>query len=72
MKISEAKQKLEPIAQQAKADNDKYCFVYFSRSEDKFKGDWDMDEGDALILLDELIKVFGFDRETLCSMSLRV
>ncbi len=59
MKILDIKDQMKPIAENAKRDDDKYFFIYFSREDDKFSGAHDMDFGDALIAAQQIIDDFG-------------
>ncbi len=56
MKIKNVKEMLIPLKEQAEKDDDRYCFVYFSREQDEYAGAWELDAKDALIVIDELIK----------------
>lgn len=60
MTITHGEMALQPFIEQADKDTDPYLCVHFSRQEDKFMGyHGRMDEGDALIVIKELIKFFN-------------
>lgn len=61
MKIDQIQEQLGPIIEQAEKDNDKYCFFYFSREQDGYSSGSDMDSGDALIVVTELMERYGID-----------
>lgn len=52
---------LAPAIAQAKKDNDCFVVVHFSRKSDTFQGEHTIDAGDALIVIDNLIKSCGLD-----------
>jgi hypothetical protein len=66
MKINDGRKKLEGFIKQAEKDGDPYLIVHFSREEDRFKGIQDgLDFGDALIIVNQLIKEFDIQPEAL-------
>ena len=67
-KITDISEILSPVLLQAKADGDKYCCVYFSRSQDRYAGEFDLDSGDALIVVEELVKFAKLDPQVLIEM----
>lgn len=68
MKMNKISETLSPLLTQAKADQDKYCFVYFSREQDAYSGEFDLDSGDALIVIEELVKRAGIEPQVLIEM----
>lgn len=70
MKTGEALAGLEQIAGRCERDDDAMLFCYFSREEDKFAGvSAGMDAGDALIIVDYLIKEFGLLPAAIAAMA---
>ena len=59
MTTLEAKKVLSKYIKQCKTDNDSYCIVHFSKKEDKYKGLTDMDAGDALLIIHELVTQYN-------------
>ncbi|HDY89501.1 MAG TPA: hypothetical protein ENH82_15485 [bacterium] len=66
MTTKKAKQVMNLFIKQCKKDNDSFMVVHFSREEDKFYGTHEMDVGDALIIINELIKQFKLSSEIVC------
>lgn len=65
MKMKEAGDKLKPIAEQAEKDGDCYLFAYFSRADDAYDCNDNMDSGDALLIIEGLMKAHGITAEGL-------
>lgn len=62
MTLEQYEKLIAPIIKQAEQDGDKFCFVYFSQEADEYKGNLDLDFGDALIVVDKIIDFAGIDR----------
>ncbi len=58
MKTIKSKELLKPFIDQCEKDKDCYMIVHFSKQEDKFYGLTDMDAGDALVIIHELINQY--------------
>lgn len=57
---------LQPFKEKIEADGDACMINFFSRSEDMFQIDeYGMDIGDALLVIDNLVRRFDIDIETL-------
>lgn len=57
-----------PDLKQSEKDGDKWCIVYFSRQEDGYRNSINLDSGDALIVIQELIDKFGIEPDALAAM----
>lgn len=70
MKIEEAQKYVDQINHIAEADDDTFLVVYFSREEDKYQG-WhhQMDGGDALLVIKQLVKRFGLSAVAIANMT---
>ena len=58
MKTNKSKELVKPFIDQCEKDGDCYMIVHFSKQEDKFYGLTDMDAGDALVIIHELINQY--------------
>lgn len=65
MKVHEGINKLGDFIKQAEKDDDCYCLVHFSRTDDRFEAYHQMDMGDALIIIQRLCHEFGIDKRAL-------
>ncbi len=62
----EAKKMVRPFIRKSKTDNDACMVVHFSRSEDQYFGLKEgMDIGDALLVIQDLIRIFKIKKELL-------
>lgn len=69
MKMKEAEKEANKLLNMAENDGDACLTVYFSKSSDKYRGMMaNMDTGDALIIIEELIEKFHIDRDVLKNM----
>jgi hypothetical protein len=69
LRLEQSATALLPILTQCKKDGDAFMSVHFSREEDKYQiGTTSMDAGDALIVVQSLIKNFGLSPETIAAM----
>ena len=68
MKVEDVRLMLEPLKERAEYDGDKYCIVYFSQEDDEYAGAWELDAGDALIVIDELVEKCGLSPDALIEM----
>jgi hypothetical protein len=57
-----------PDLEQAKADGDKWAIVFFSKVDDGYRVSVELDSGDALIVIEELINRCGVSPKVLASM----
>jgi hypothetical protein len=65
MTLEDAYQRTAEMRERAEADGDHYLFVYFSREEDKYRATADLDAGDALIVIGQLIEKFNLSAEAI-------
>jgi len=69
MTIEEYRTAIALIAEQAKREDDVLLVYFFSRDEDCYEGaTMGMDAGDALIIIDHLIKEYGLSYEAIGAM----
>lgn len=61
----------EPLGNRAEADGDVYFVTFFSKEQDGYNAFWQvqMEDGDALLIINDLIKKFGLSAEAIAEMS---
>jgi len=70
MKIQEAEKQLETLRERAERDNDAVLVCYFSREQEAYNGYMtNMDAGDALIVIEQLIRKFNLSPEVIAATS---
>jgi len=69
-KLETIKPLIKTIFETAKQENDVFFCIYFSRKEDSYIGHFteNMDAGDALIVIGQLLDQFKINREILAKM----
>lgn len=71
MKIEEAQIQIDLMRERAQADGDAVLICYFSREQDGYNGFMtNMDGGDALLVIDHLIKQFKLSPAVIASIVL--
>ena len=67
MKYEAFKKEFEPLGNKAESDGDVYFVSFFSREEDGYNAFWldKLDAGDALLIIDGLIKKFDLSAENI-------
>lgn len=66
MKIDKAREKCQAIQELAKQDKDGFIYCYFSHEDDAYTGGtFNMDKGEALIVIEQMLKDFDLDIEVL-------
>lgn len=69
MTIKDAEKPIHDLCKRAKNDNDTLLVFYFSRVDDKYQGySENMDFGDALIVIEKLVRKFGIPAAVLAEM----
>ena len=68
MTIAESRTFLDEVTKRAEADSDTFFHAYFSRSEDKYEAWGNMDAGDALIVVQGLIRTFELSPTVIAAM----
>jgi len=68
MKCAEFKRRIAPLVKDAEAAGDKFVFGFFSKKENKYDGLYNCDSGDALIVIQRLIDLFGIEPVVLANM----
>lgn len=72
MKIKEGEYLLQDFIDKAEKDKDPYFVVHFSRKDDYFMGYHErMDEGDALIVVKNLIEIFNLSPDVIALMDFK-
>lgn len=72
MKNNDFSNKIKPILQKAKSQGDHYLIVHFSKEDDHFIGEHSMDQGDALIVICEIMKNFQLKPEVVSQMNINL
>lgn len=70
MKTETAKKEFGKLTDKFHKDKDVYCLVHFSRQDDYYEGIDNMDSGDALIVVKELMKKHGLSSEVIAAMNI--
>lgn len=68
MKKPTAQKLLKPFTDQCEKDKDPYLVVHFSRKDDYYSGFHELDTLDAIIVIKEIVKHCGINREALALM----
>lgn len=69
MKIQDAEAEAAGLHEKAERDDDALLTVYFSRTDDKYRGrTTNMDAGDALLVVSKLIEEFDLSPEAIAGM----
>ena len=69
MTITEAERQIDTLSNRAEMDNDAMLVVYFSREQDAYNGYMtNMDAGDALMVIEQLIRKFDLSPEAIAAM----
>lgn len=69
MTIKDAAKPIHDLCNLAKNDDDTLLVFYFSRVDDKYQGySENMDFGDALIVIEKLVRHFGIPPKVLAEM----
>ena len=68
MKVQEFTDHVESMLEKGRIDNDCWCIVYFSKQDDNYRAAYNLDSGDALIIIEELIEQYGIDPEVVADM----
>jgi hypothetical protein len=66
MTISQGEEKLRPFIEQARKDDDPFLLVHFSIVEDRFYTHQKIDNGDALLIIRNLVNGFNLNPDALC------
>lgn len=71
MKYDDFVKEFEPLGSKAERDGDVYFVCFFSREQDGYNAFWQekMDTGDALLIIDGLIKKFHLSVEAIAGMN---